>query len=224
MNIPVPKHLIMRIFFLLLFIASGTLSKSQYRVNKLSLTAQTNFYSYGEGQGSLNNVVRLGEGFGVNFKTYDTIRKKGMIYELNLTNPTAYYKNVLGPNTVLEVNDLYANLNLIMPMLILYQEKIEHTLGVGISFGTLAGRDYYDENNNVLPYNTTNFKEVKFGRYWTTSFILDYELGLKFGKRYGFNLGFRYNIVAPVHNGNLAYLISQGTGITFKYGLFYQFK
>jgi hypothetical protein len=90
--------------------------------------------------------------------------------------------------------------------------------------GTLAGRDYYDENNTVLTYNSTSLKEVKFGRYITSCLMLDYELNLKFSKRLGLNFGFRYTTATPIHSNNLDYIISQGTAISFKYGMFYQFK
>jgi hypothetical protein len=197
---------------------------AQSRVKKLSINSHTSFYSYGEGQGHLNNVVRLAEDIGITYKTYDTVKKKGMIYELSTMNTTAYYKNILPGNAVLEVNDLFTNFNFIFPMLLLYQGSVDQIFGVGLGIGTLAGRDYLDDNNNLLPYNTTNFKEVKFGKYWTGSLMLDYELSMKFYKRIGLNLGLRYTAPAPVHSNDLNFTISQGTGLTFKFGMFYQLK
>ena len=200
-------------------------ANSQHRINKFSASILSNLYSYGEGQGSLNNVVRLSEGLAFTFKTYDTVKKhKGMIYEFTANTTTAYYKNIIGNNSVLEVNDLHTNINLIFPMFIFYKKDIEHCFGIGIGIGTLAGRDYLDENNNFLPYNSTNLKDIKFGKYWTSSFMLDYELDLKFSKRLGLNLGLRYTTETPVHSGNTQYVITQGTGLSFKYGIFYQFK
>ncbi len=197
---------------------------AQNRVNKLSLNALSNLYTYGEGQGSLNNVVRLGEDINIRYKTYDTVKSKGMIYELTVANRTGYYKNVLTGNTILEVNDLHANLNFIFPILIMHKKNMEHSLGVGVGLGTLMARDYYDENNVVLAYNTTYLKEVKFGRYFTSSLLLDYEFNFNLSKKIGFLFGLRYTTSTPVHSGNLSYLVSQGTGIGFRYGVFYKFK
>lgn len=214
----------MRYVILLILIINCGNIKSQSKVKKLSASIQSNFYTYGEGRGSLNNVVRLAEGLSFTYKTYDTVKGKGMIYEFVTNTTSGYYKNVLSSNSVLEVNDIYTNLNFIFPLLILHTSKIEHCLGAGFGVGTLAGRDYLDENNNVIPYNSTTFKQLNFGKYWTSSFMLDYELDLKFSKRIGVNLGLRYTTATPINSGKSNYIITQGTGISFKYGLFYQFK
>lgn len=212
----------MRLVSLILALTIMNNLLAQSRFNKLAVNNFSNFYTYGDGKGSLNNVVRLSESFGFSFKTYDTIKKRGMIYELMTNNPTAYYKNVL-PNNTLEVNDIYVNLNLIFPILIAYKERIEHSIGVGVGAGTLADREYSDENNTLLPFNSTNFKQVRFGKYWTTNLLLDYEMSLKFSGRIYLNLGMRYNTSTPVHSGQLEYTISQGMGLMFKYGLAYRF-
>ncbi len=211
-------------YVILMVVFFSTSASAQNRVNKLSLSLLTNLYSYGEGQDHLNNVVRLGEGFGFTYKTYDTVKKRGMIYELMSNITTAYYKNILSASSVLEVNDLHLNLNLILPIIIFYKRNMEHSLGVGIGIGTLIGRDYLDENNNILAYNTTNLKELKFGKYYTSSLMLDYEFNLKFTKKIGMNVGIRYSTATPVQSNRSNYLISQGTGLGFKYGVFYQFK
>jgi hypothetical protein len=65
---------------------------AQNRVNKISANLVTNFYSYGDGQGHMNNVVRLREDLSISYKTYDTVKNSGMIYEVLVSNPTAYYK------------------------------------------------------------------------------------------------------------------------------------
>lgn len=197
---------------------------AQNRVNKLSVSIQSNFYTYGEGRGSLNDVLRLAEGVSITYKTYDSVKSKGMIYEFVTNTTSGYYKNILSNNSVLEVSDIYTNLNFIFPILILHSNKIEHCFGAGIGVGTLAGRDYIDEKNKILPYNSTTFKEIKFGKYWTSSFMLDYELDLKISKRIGLNLGLRYTTATPINSGKADYLITQGTGLSFKYGLFFQFK
>lgn len=197
---------------------------AQNRLNKLSLNVLSNLYSYGEGQGSLNNVVRLAEDINIRYKTYDTVKAKGMVYELAITNRVGYYKNVLNGSSILEVNDTHINTNFILPIIIMHRKNMEHNLGVGIGVGTLMYRDYNDENNIVLPYNTTNLKELQFGRYFTSSLILDYEFNFNLSKKIGFALGLRYTTSTPVHSGNLNYLVSQGTGIGFKYGVFYKFK
>lgn len=213
----------MRYKALLIIILFTNSITGQSRVKKLSVNLFTNLYSYGDGQGHLNNVVRLGEDIGFTYKTFDTVKKRGMIYELNTMNTIAYYKDILNSNRVLEVNDLYTNLNFIFPFFILYKERIDQIFGVGIGIGTLAERDYLDENNNLLPYNTINLKEIKLGKYWTSSLILDYELSLKFYKKFGLNLGFRYTTTTPVRKGNLNFIVTQGTSLAFKYGFFYQF-
>jgi hypothetical protein len=116
------------------------------RIKKFSASIQSNFYSYGEGQGSLNNVVRLAEGLSFTYKTYDSVKARGMIYEFVSNTTTGYYKNILSSNSILEVSDIYTNINFIFPVLILHRNKIEHCIGAGIGIGTLAGRDYLDEN------------------------------------------------------------------------------
>lgn len=209
-------------FIIISFLTNCTIAQS--RINKLSVTGFTNFYSYGEGAGHLNDVVRLGETFGLAYKTYDTLKNKGMIYELNGTNTNAYYKNILSGNNVLKVGDTHINLNFIFPIFILYRKGIDQSFGVGLGVGTLAERYYFDEDNNELPFNSTNFKEAQFGRYWTTSAMLDYELSWKWTKKIGINVGLRYTTSTPVNSGDLNFKISQGTGLSFKYGLIYQFK
>jgi hypothetical protein len=197
---------------------------AQNRINKISANLVTNFYSYGDGQGHMNNVVRLREDLSISYKTYDTVKNSGMIYEVLVSNPTAYYKNILPGNSILEVNDLYANLNIIFPFLILHSKRIEHSFGAGIGIATLGSREYYDENNNQLPYNSTNLKEIKFGSYWHATGLLDYELNLKFSRKIGVNFGIRYTSDAPFHKGNSTYVFTQGTSVGFKFGMFYQFK
>lgn len=85
---------------------------------------------------------------------------------------------------------MHANLNFIFPFLIFHTNRTDQTFSVGISIGTLAERDYYDESNNLLSYNSTNLKAVKFGRYWEGSGMLDYEIGFRWTKRVGINLDF----------------------------------
>ncbi len=164
----------MRYLNLLFILFFSQITIAQSRVNKLSVNAFANFYSYGEGQGYLNNVVRLGDIFGFTYKTYDTIKNKGMIYELNGINTTAYYNNILSGNRVLGVDDTHLNLNFIFPILIFYQKRVDQSFGLGLGISTLAERYYFDENNNELPFNSTNFKEVQFGQYWTASAMLDF--------------------------------------------------
>ncbi len=105
-----------------------------------------------------------------------------------------------------------------------YTSRIDHTFSVGLGIGTLAGRDYLDEKNNLLPYNNANLKEVQFGKYWEGTIMLDYKMSYSWTKRFGINLGLRYTNAAPVHSNKLAYDYSQGIGLAFKYGFFYQFK
>ncbi|MEJ7912446.1 MAG: hypothetical protein WKF70_04780 [Chitinophagaceae bacterium] len=207
------------LFFLICWSQSAA---AQHRVNKLSVNFFTNLYT--RGSGHLNKVVRLSENAGFSFKTYDTLKKRGMIYELLSTNTTAYYKNVLGGGNILEVADEHLNLNFIFPMLISTNGSLEHSLGVGVGVGTLAYRDYYNENDVVLPYDEGGFKKLKFGNYWTTALLIDYEFSMKWSKRVGLNLGLRYATPVPIRESNLGYDVSQGTGIAFKYGVFYQFK
>jgi hypothetical protein len=210
-------------FFIVIIFFSAHVS-AQQRVNKLSVNMLNNLYSYGDGQGHLNNVVRLAEDINFRYKTYNTVKRKGMIYELEVTNRQGYYKNVLPGNSVLEVSDLYANANLIFPVFIIHKKNMEHSFGTGIGVGTLMSRDYTDETNTVLLYNSTSLKEVKFGRYYTSALILDYEYNFNLSKKVGFALGLRYTTSTPVHSSNLTYTISQGTNIGFKYGLFYKFR
>jgi hypothetical protein len=49
----------------LMFYFFSQFAYGQNRVNKFSLNLLTNLYSYGEGQGHINNVVRLGEGVSI---------------------------------------------------------------------------------------------------------------------------------------------------------------
>lgn len=210
------------IFYFILFFHLSVIGQS--RVKKLSLNGISNFYSMGEGFTPLNNVVRLSDdGLSIVFKTYDTIKNKGMIYEFMGNSTIAYYKNGIGGNT-LKVDDFHANFNFIFPVFIFYTKRIDHTFSVGLGIATLAERDYYDENNNLLPYNSTNLQEVKFGRYWGGTGIFDYELSFMWTKRIGTNFGLRYTFASPVHSSNkLAYGFSQGTALGIKYGFFYQF-
>ncbi len=208
-------------FFVAIILFSSHIS-AQQRVNKFSVNLITNLYSYGDGQGHLNNVVRLAEDINFRYKTYDTIKGKGMIYELAVADRQGYYKNVLAGNSVLEVSDLYANANFIFPVFIIRKKNMEHFFGAGLGIGTLISRDYADETNTVLPYNLTSLKEVKFGCYWTSALILDYEYNFNLSKKVGFSLGLRYTTSTPVHSGNLTYTTSQGTSIGFKYGLFFK--
>ncbi len=212
----------MRYLTLFCFFCWSQGAAAQHRVNRLSGNLFTNFYT-GSG-GHLNKVVRLSENVGFSFKTYDTIKKRGMIYEVLSSSTTAYYKNVLGGGNVLQVDDEHLNLNFIFPMLISSNGLLGHDLGIGLGLGTLAYRDYYNENGVALPYDEGGFKELKFGKYWTTTAIIDYEFSMKWGKRYGFKLGLRYATPIPIRERSPGYAISQGTGIAFKYGVFYQFK
>lgn len=212
----------MRYFLLICIITFGSHINAQ-RVHKFSTNIQSNFYSYGEGYGSLNDVVRLAEGISFTYKTIDTSKAKGMIYEFTANTTSAYYQNILSGNSILEVSDFYTNLNFIFPILILQTKRIEQCIGVGIGIGALASRDYLDENNNVLNYNSTTLKELKFGRYFTNGLLLDYQIDIKLSKRIGFNLGARYTTSTPIHKGDANYIVTQGTGLSFKYGVFYQF-
>lgn len=213
------KLLLISIFFL-------SVVNAQHRINKLSISTFANFYSFGEAGGHLNNVVRFDIPFSIAFKTFDTVKRSGMVYELMFNNVIAYYKNILPNNNTLEVNDLFVNTNFIFPMLVFYNNKtkMEHFLGVGLSLGTLAGRDYYDESNKALDYNTTAFKELKFGKYWTSALLLDYQFDFKLDKRLGCTMGLRYATSTVFSSKKTDYTISQGTSFAFKYGLFYQFK
>lgn len=182
-----------------------------------------NFYSLGEGYKPINDVVRLGDGFGITYKTYDTVKKRGMTYELMGNSTRAYYERALG-NSTLKVDDLHMNFNFIFPFLMFYTKSIDQTFSVGLGIGTLAERDYLDENNNLLPHNSTNLKEINFGKYWESSLMLDYEISFRWSKRIGINLGLRYLSPAPIHSNKIDYDFSLGTGLAFKYGMFYQFK
>jgi len=208
----------------LLFFTLSIYCTAQKRVNKIGVYVPSSFYSYGESAGSLNNVVRHSEAMAFKYKTYDTVKKKGMVYELLFSNPDGYYKNILGPNTTLRVNDVYINVNFIFPVVLFYTKSMEHFIGVGIGAGTLAYRDYMDENNSELAYNITSLKELKFGKYWTSNFILDYDFDVKLSRRIGLNLGIRYFTSIPFIEKTADYKVTQGTGLTFKYGLFYQFR
>jgi len=200
-------------------------SIAQKKIQKLSVNTFANFYSFGEAGGSLNNATRFDIPFSITYKSIDTAKNKGMVYELLFNNIISYYKNVLPNNNILEVNDLYMNANFIFPMLLFYNKaKMEHFLGVGISVGNLLGRDYVDESHKIIDYNTTTFKELKFGKYWTSSLLLDYQFDFKFDKRLGFNIGVRYATSSVFSSKKVDYRISQGTSFAFKYGLFYQLK
>ena len=199
-------------------------SYSQTRVNKFAIFVPSNFYSYGEGQGSLNNVVRNSEAMAFRYTTYDTLKKKGMVYELLFNTVTGYYKNIISSNTILEVYDLHINANFILPMVIFYKKNMEHFLGTEIGIGALVFRDYLDENNTILPYNSSTLKELKFGKYWSSTFILDYNFDLKITKKIGFDLGLRYYTTIPFFEKAADYKVTQGTGISFKFGLSFQFK
>ena len=211
---------------LLLFVLFlSNFSFAQKRVKKISLYTTSNFYSYTQSDGYLNNVVRNSEeGMSFQYKTIDTSKKKGMIYELTSNSTSAYYKNILGSNTILNVTDLHANVNFIFPMIMFYKKSMDHCLSVGIGIGTLAARDYLDESNNLLPYNNSNLKEQQFGKFWTSNIILDYEFDFRMTKKIGCKMGLRYFTPTPISSNNTDYKISQGTGIGIKYGLFYQFR
>jgi len=214
----------MRYTFIVILILSLVRGHSQSRINKLSVNSLTNFYSYGEGKGPLNTVVRLGEGLAFKFTTYDTVKKSGMMYELSTMNTTAFYKNIISSGSVLEVNDLHANIAFIFPIVIMYQKRMEQSLGFGICITTLLGRDYYDESGNSLPYNSSILPELKAGKYWSGLFMFDYELSLRFSKRMSYNLGLRFTTSSPVQSPISGFEISQGTGIAFKFGMSYKFK
>lgn len=213
----------MRLIIFLLLLNISLTSISQNRVNKVSLNYFDNFYSLRSSVGQNNSVVRIGDGMTLNFKTYDTVKSKGMIYELQLNTINAYY-NTIGANRLLNVEDLHLNFNFIFPMLLFYKKNLEQSIGFGIGVGTLAARDFLDENNSLLQYNSTTLKEISFGKHWTSSLLLDYEFNFKFTKRIGFNLGLRYSAASPLGSKSGDYLISQGTSIGIRYGLHYQFK
>ncbi len=214
----------MRFIILFLLLSISLYSVSQNRVNKVSLNYFDNFYSLRSSVGQNNSVVRIGDGMTLNFKTYDTVKKSGMIYELQLNTTNSYYNNVIGTNRLLNVEDLHLNFNFIFPMLLFYKKNLEQSIGVGIGVGTLAARDFLDENNSLLQYNSTTLKEISFGKHWTSSLLLDYEFNFKLTKRIGFNLGLRYSSASPLGSKSGDYLISQGTSIGIRYGLHYQFK
>ncbi len=121
-----------------------------------------------------------------------------MIYELLTNNTIGYYKNVLSGDSILEVDDLHANLLFIFPMYIFYNKRITHSIGIGVGVGTILGRDYYGENNKLLDYNNTNLKEIKAGTSLTSSILLDYEVDIKFAKRWGYSAGIRLTTASPV--------------------------
>lgn len=216
----------MKYKLLLISLLFWSITHAQHRMTKLSVNTFANFYSFGEAGGHLNNVVRFDIPFSIAFKTFDTVKRSGMVYELMFNNITAYYKNILPSNNTLEVSDLFVNANFIFPMLVFYNNKtkMEHFLGVGLSLGNLAGRDYYNESNKALDYNTTSFKELKFGKYWTAALLLDYQFDFKLDKRLGFSMGLRYATSSVFSIKKTDYTISQGTSFAFKYGLFYLLK
>jgi hypothetical protein len=157
-------------------------------------------------------------------KIIDTAKKKGMIYELTLNSTSSYYENILGPNNILNITDLHTNINFIFPVVMFYQKRFDHCISVGLGIGTLAARDYFDKYSNLLVYNNSNLKELKFGKYWTSNIILDYDFDFRITKKIGFKIGARYFTPIPILSKNIDYKISQGTGFGIKYGLFYQFK
>jgi hypothetical protein len=214
----------MKFFFVPVVLAFSIGASAQHRMTQLGLSSVSGFYSYGEGQGSLNNVVRLSLGMSFQLKTIDTVKKSGMVYEINFNNPTAYYKNAVTSNSILEVNDVYMNANFILPIFFLYRPRIQHFFGVGFGVGTLMWRDYIDENHTLLDYNNTTLEEVHFGNCWTTAFMLDYGMDYKLSKRTAFSVGVRYVLDGPVHAGKLAYVVTQGSGLNVSFGLSYIFK
>jgi len=94
---------------------------------------------------------------------------------------------------------------------------------VGAGLGTAVERDYYDGNDNLLPYNSTDLKKIEFGKYWEVSLLLDYELNQQWTKRIATDFGFRYSNPAPIHHNEFVYPINQGTAVGFKLGLSYKF-
>ena len=195
---------------------------AQNRVNRLSLIAVDNFYSLGQSYGAQNNVVRLGDGFGISFKTYDTVKRSGMKYEFLVTNFEAYYSSV-SPGGSLKVDDTHTTFNFIFPILIMYQRRIEHWFCIGLGIGTVAGRDYYDGNNNLLAYDSTDLKKIEFGKYWEGALLLDYDLNIQWTKRIATDFGFRYTNPVPFHQNDQVYPINQGIAVGFKLGLSYKF-
>lgn len=208
---------------LIILILIATSSFSQNRINKFSLDGFDNFYSLNSNQGYNNDVVRHGDGLSIGFKTYDTLKKRGMIYELIVNNTNAYYENIFGIGGILNVENTFVSANFIFPVLLFHRAGMEQTFSAGLCISTLGARDYYNSNNNLLSYNETTLKNVPFGKYWTSALILDYDFNFKIYKKIGFNIGIRYTAASPVNSSKIDYNASLGNSLGVKYGIHYQF-
>lgn len=209
---------------LILFLTLNLLKiQAQDKIHRINVTLNNSLYSYGEGSGYLNNVVRFDEGFGITYKSFNTLKKRGMIYELLFDSRTAYYDNILSNNNKLEVSDFYLNTNLIFPVYTIRKKIFEHWFSAGLGASFLVERDYLDNENNILPYDNSQFKEIKAGKHKSFSFILDYSLDINFSKKIGGILGIRYSTNSFYNDNSTPYIPGKGTDFSMRYGVFYQF-
>jgi len=183
----------------------------------------SNLYSYGRHQGPYNNTVRTAIGMAINLEIVDTLKKKGMIYEIGLSPTSGYYNGFAPNNTILEVEDTHANVLLIFPMFILNKNNITHRLGIGIGASTLLYRDYYDENGTLISTNTTNYPDLPAFKFWQPRAVIDYELALRGGKKMGYVFGLRYNIPPPSRGYAGSFIVTEGEGVSIKFGLYLRF-
>ncbi len=147
----------MKIQILLLSFLFAYNGYAQNKTKEISVFGADNFYTTKQSQGPQNDVVRMGQLIGIAYKTSDSAKAKGIIIEFLTNNTLSYYNNVLSGINLLQVDDIYTNLNFLFTLFYFKKGSVQFNFNIGVGVGTLADRQFYDGGNKLLPFNLTHY-------------------------------------------------------------------